>query len=284
MSEPPLPPGFARRLEQLCTAFEEAWKGGQRPRIEDCLRQEEDRQVTLLRELLGLELDYRRVHGEQPRAEEYRRRFPTFAEAIDALFSEGTPEARGKDAGDLALTSALTSPTPQSPTQQDQPVDEWPAAPGYRIEGVLGRGGMGVVYRATQLGLNRAVALKMIHTGAAADPQRRERFRREAEAIARLWHPNIVQIYEVGEHDGRLFLPTAFTASPSARMGPASPPPHGTAPFACGRPPQGRNSSAWTATRTGSGVSPLARTASGSLRRARTARCASGTSGQGRNC
>jgi serine/threonine-protein kinase len=81
--------------------------------------------------------------------------------------------------------------------------EEVPAVPGYVIEGELGRGGMGVVYRARQKGLNRLVALKMIRGGGPGLPELGARFRREVEAVARLEHPNLVHIYEVGEHHGR---------------------------------------------------------------------------------
>src|SRR6516162_4667528 len=74
-----------------------------------------------------------------------------------------------------------------------------PQVAGYEVESVLGRGGMGVVYRARHLRLGRLVALKMALAGSSAGPNERERFRREAEAVAALRHPNVVQVYDVGD-------------------------------------------------------------------------------------
>jgi WD40 repeat protein/tRNA A-37 threonylcarbamoyl transferase component Bud32 len=81
---------------------------------------------------------------------------------------------------------------------------------GYELLGLLGKGGMGVVYKARQQGLNRLVALKMILTGGYAGADERARFQAEAMAVARIRHPNVVQVFEVGEHGGHPFISLEF--------------------------------------------------------------------------
>jgi Protein kinase domain len=77
---------------------------------------------------------------------------------------------------------------------------------GYRIEDAIGRGGMGVVYRAREQALNRPVAIKLLNDASASDPELRHRFEREARLMAALDHPNVIPVYAAGEEDGHLYL------------------------------------------------------------------------------
>ena len=88
---------------------------------------------------------------------------------------------------------------------------------GYRLEGLLGQGGMGVVFEATQLSLGQRVALKVIAPGLSDDKDLRERFRREGPVQARLNHPNIVTVLEAGEFDSHLFLAMRLVPGPTLR-------------------------------------------------------------------
>jgi hypothetical protein len=90
------------------------------------------------------------------------------------------------------------------------PTTDLPRIPAYEVQGGLGRGGMGVVYKAWHLRLNRPVALKMLLAGPYARPQELERFLREAEAVAGLCHANIVQVHDVGDLDGRPYFTMEF--------------------------------------------------------------------------
>jgi serine/threonine protein kinase len=96
-------------------------------------------------------------------------------------------------------------------------LDQGTIVAGYRIDGVLGTGGMAVVYRATQLSLNRPAALKVITSEAGDEPSFRERFRREGQLQAAIDHPHIVTVYEAGESEHGLFLAMRVVRGPTLK-------------------------------------------------------------------
>ena len=155
----------------------------------------------------------------------------------EILDSERTPEQVCADCPELLtevrkrweltqrLEAELTAmfPTPEPKRDTDTPPSrkaptELPHIPGYQVEAVLGRGGMGIVYRARHLRLNRPVALKMLLAGAYAGPEERERFLREAEAVAGLRHMNLVQVHDVGDHDGRPYFTMEYVEGGSLAL------------------------------------------------------------------
>jgi serine/threonine-protein kinase len=104
------------------------------------------------------------------------------------------------------LDAQLNTLFPDSAARLTTDEAELPEITGYEVESTLGRGGMGIVFRARHLRLNRPVALKMILAGPYANPDERQRFVQESEAVAALHHPNIVQVFDAGEIDGRPYF------------------------------------------------------------------------------
>ncbi|HZT80979.1 MAG TPA: protein kinase [Gemmataceae bacterium] len=131
---------------------------------------------------------------------------------------EVLPELRRRVRALAAINAALGAdadegtddPTATAPGTRGEGDPSAPAVPGYEVLGLLGRGGMGAVYRARQRSLDRGVALKVLLADRQAGPERLARIRAEAQALARLKHPNIVQVYEVGEQGGRPFFVLEF--------------------------------------------------------------------------
>ncbi len=128
------------------------------------------------------------------------------AAAVAAGGTEGSPGG-GDTEYDPERTASITAGAQEVPPAGGESGREcWPSVAGYEVLEKLGEGGMGVVYKARHRGLNRLVALKMIRGGGHARAEEFARFRIEAEAVARLDHPNIIQIYDIGEADGLPFV------------------------------------------------------------------------------
>jgi WD40 repeat protein/serine/threonine protein kinase len=169
------------------------WQGGERPLVEQYLKREpdlsSDREAVL--ELIYHEVLLREGSGERPGLEEYLDRFPHLADDLRVQF-----EVHG-----------VLSTRQPGQTQGGRPgEDEPPNLDAYEVREKLGHGGVGVVYRAWHKALKRPVALKVLRDWTDADEEGLKRFRAEAEAVARVQHPNVVQIYEVGEHKGCVYL------------------------------------------------------------------------------
>jgi eukaryotic-like serine/threonine-protein kinase len=152
------------------------------------------------------------------RGQGWKSTMPDCSGAGDLEIEEAHDEsgaARGSTdelTGDVLSAGAIRTLTQSGPvnglprSEPGRTRNEWPGVPGYEIVDRLGEGGMGVVYKARQVGLNRLVALKMIRGGSQARPDHLIRFSIEAEAVARLRHVNIIQIFDIGEVNGSPYV------------------------------------------------------------------------------
>jgi serine/threonine protein kinase/formylglycine-generating enzyme required for sulfatase activity len=215
MSDQPLPsgevlsPSRVGRIGGICGRFADAWQAGQRPPIEEYLAEVVEPECpALLRELLVLELAYRRRAGETLAVEDYLRRFPDQAETVLALFGEGGVWVGEQPLeGDSWGQSASTGPPPPLPRKADAP----PRLGSYRILAKLGEGGFGVVYRGYDDDLRREVAIKVPRRERVARPADVAAYLAEARVLASLDHPHIVPVHDFGRTDeGLCFVVSKF--------------------------------------------------------------------------
>jgi tetratricopeptide (TPR) repeat protein/tRNA A-37 threonylcarbamoyl transferase component Bud32 len=226
-TDTPTPAGALPGSDTLLDRFEQAWQDGLSPRLEDYLLPEgHPARFDVLEGLVHADLEYRLKAGEPARVEDYLSRFPQIAEResllLDLLAWEHLLRLRREPGLEIEeyerrfpqLAAVLRARLDDSPTACEEPLaaaaPAAPAVPGYEVLGELGRGAMGVVYKARQTSLNRVVALKMILRAEHAGAEWRARFLAEAEAVAALQHPGVVQIYEFGTHGGLPFCALEF--------------------------------------------------------------------------
>jgi len=218
------------RLQQLCQDQRERWYRGDKARVETYLERYPDLQSDekLLLDFICAEYTLRQEHGESPALAEYIERFPKLAPELRVLFEvleavDSEPSLRPSEQETTTGSRAAVPPNAGSKdtlttiTLTDQ-APSGVAAGGlasvafgpYDLIEEIARGGMGIVYKARQRKLDRIVALKMILPSHFDSESAVRRFQVEAEAAAKLDHPGVVPIHDVGEHEGQHYLCMAF--------------------------------------------------------------------------
>ena len=195
------------QFDSVCDAFDRAWQNGDQPRLEDHLYGcETGSQQALFSELLKVELEHCCHRSPLPTREEYEQRFPNLTAAVDAVFRECV-DSETQSRQELAATVVGSSEDESQPTTVEADT-VLPTIPGYQVLELIGGGGMGLVYRARNLRMNRIVAIKIVRPDASKKDQQRfaEMFEAEIQAAAKFQHKNVVQAFHASDVDGRAYL------------------------------------------------------------------------------